>query len=240
MKLYKVFVFWEFLIFLLLLFLSLFLLLYYFHGIESSFIRKGVKSLYRKDFSQAQKDFNRALIKSPYNPWIHINLALSYDFLKVPNKAFKTYDIIPLHLAKKSKGASFYTHFNKGELSGRLGLLEKALTNYQKALEFQYKEKMIKENIELLLQAQQSQNNNKKPKQKENKPDNPQEQKNSQEENKFRTKQDSEDQTDPSPKELSEKDQAAILKEIEKQENKTRLEIYRRKSIFGDKSEKDW
>ena len=147
----KVVVFWEVLIFLFLLCLSLFLLLYYFNEIESSFTHKGIQFLHEKDFVQARENFNESLIKTPFNPWSHINLALSYDFLDAPEKAFKAYNIVSFYLAKKSAEAAFYSYFNKGELYGRLGYLEKALKNYQQALEFKYKEKTIKKNIELLF-----------------------------------------------------------------------------------------
>ena len=334
MKLYRIVIFREFLFFLFLLFLSLSLFLYYFYEIGSSFTHKGVKSFYKKDFVQAHKNFNQALIKDPFNSWPYMNLALSYDSLNAPDKAFKTYNIVSSHLAKKSEGAVFYSYFNKGELYGRLALLEKALANYQQALEFKYKEKTIKKNIELLFQhPPQFENGNKKDEQKEDKSnvgqkennqaeknafDNKQEsgdqegkdesekeqggknqaeekesgteqeKKDEPEENKSETGQESKDESEdgksdteqgpenqnqengdsesekessptgdsqnqdqnnsntqnskpkPLSKGLNEKEQEAILKEIEKQENEVKLRFYKRKKTYGDKSQKDW
>ena len=314
--------------------MSLLLLLYYFYEIGSSFTHKGVKFFHKKDFIQAHKSFNQALIKDSFNPWPYMNLALSYDSLNAPDKAFKTYNIVSSHLAEKSKGAAFYSYFNKGELYGRLALLEKALANYQQALEFKYKEKTIKKNIELLFQhPQQFQNRNKKDEQKEDKSNVGQKENNQAEKNAFDNEQESKDQerkdesgkeqgeTNPAeekesgtkqepkdnseegkseigqepkdnseesksdteqgsedqnqknsdsenekessptgdsqnqdqnnsntqnskpkslPKGLNEKEQEAILKEIEKQENEVKLRFYKRKKTYGDKSQKDW
>ena len=155
MKYYKIISLWEFLVFLFSFFLSLFLLLYYFNGMNSSLTNKGIKFLEAKDFIQAQKHFNLALAKKPFNPWSYMNLALGYDFLEAPDKALKIYNIVSSHLKKKSNTAVFYSYFNKGELNGRLGQKKQALENYQKALEFRYKEKQIKQNIELLFQNNQ-------------------------------------------------------------------------------------
>ena len=286
MKLYKVISFWEFFIFLFFFSLSLFLILFYFKGMGASLTHKGIKSLKKKDFAQAQQHFNQALAKKPFDPWPYMNMALSYDLLNRPDKALKTYHIVSSQLMKKSNLAVFYSYFNKGELNGRLGQLKKALENYQQALKFRYKEKEIKKNIELLFQNNKPSQGNKKKQDKsqsENKPErknedqqdradkNKEKEGNSQPEDKQKqtdgeqqdgldknkkhsshtmenqTPQSDNGESDPNQsqeakesKGLSEKEQKAILEEIEKQENKARAKFYQRKKIFGDKTKKDW
>ncbi len=322
MKVHKLVSLWEILFVLVLIFLSLVLLIYYFSGTDFSFSHKGTKALQEKNFVQAQKYFNQGLIHSPSNPWLHINLALSYDFLDAPDKALKIYNTVSSDLAKHSKGAVFYAYFNQGELNGRLGLLEEAIKNYQKALEFQYKEKIIKTNIELLFQHDQQKQTDDKEEKSENKSEEENQQNDSfsneeggqeqeaqqndspsnegsqeqetQQDDSFSNEeggQEQETQQDDSfsneeggqeqenqqngsssneggqEQEAQQNDsflnedkqgqhryyteeqeqqtpfsneEQAILKEIEKQENKARLKAYKRKKHFGDKSKKDW
>ncbi len=302
MRLYKVISIWEWAGFSLWLALSLLLFWLYFQEISSSLAYKGVKAWHKKDFALAQKRFTQALAKRPFDPWAYMNLGLSHDSLSAPDKALKTYGIVSSHLARQSRRAGFFSHFNQGELNGRLGQLRQALESYQKALDFQYKEKEIKTNIELLFQkSQQPQSDRQMEKQgknqPENKPDqknsqqgddknpedqkntqqgddkNPEDQKNSQQgdgknpEDQKNTQQgdgkNPEDQksgrsqkerpqpsspnkqaqpghNNPDLKELSEKEQKAILEEVEKQENKARAGFYRKRRVFGDKTIKDW
>ena len=226
-----------------------------------SLTHKGIKFLSKKDFTQAQYHFNQALAKKPFDPWSYMNLALSHDLLHSPDKALKTYHIVSSHLMKKSNSAVFYSYFNKGELHGRLGQLEKTLENYQQALEFRYKEKEIKKNIELLFQNNKpTQGNKKKEKQEKNQSENSPEQKNEDQQDgtSKRKKHSSHTMENQEPrsenresdrnhsqetkesKGLNEKEQKAIFEEIEKQENKARAKFYQRKKIFGDKTKKDW
>lgn len=154
MKGYPLFSLWEFFVFLFSLFLSVFFVLFYFYGMSYSFTNKGIRLLKEQKLTQAQKYFHKALDEKPFEPWPYINLALNYDLLKKESKALKTYHIVPSQLQSQSGTALFYTSFNLGELYGRLGKVSQALQNYQSALEFQYKEKDIKKNIELLFQDQ--------------------------------------------------------------------------------------
>lgn len=253
----------ELLIFILLFLLNLFLLLFYFKGMEFSLIHKGIKSLQKKNYVQAQKHFDQVLAKKPFDPWSYLNIALSHDLLNAPDKALQTYDIVSS--SKQSNLAPFFSYFNKGELNGRLGQLEKALENYQQALTFRYKEKEIKQNIELLFRSkkQNAQKENQSDSQQENENEN---QENSENKNTAKNQSDSSEDKKQSQnqdkkgansseneksslgqnkgakesKELSDTEQKAILEEIEKQENRVRAKFYKGKKIFGDKTQKDW
>ena len=266
MKFYKVFSWWEWFIYIFLVLFSLFLVVFYLRGIKTSMDYKGIQSFKNKNFTEAQKYFNQALIKKPFVPWNYINLALSQDMLNLKDKALKNYDTVSSKLINKSLSADFFSYFNKGELYGRLNQLDKALKNYQKALEFHYKEKIVKKNIELLFkdskksknQKDQKGENNKK---KENQQKSPEEQRDQQEQSSpvKESKEGKQDQSKkPEPEEnqdrpprkqeqekkqqsqLTKHQQKAILEEVEKQENKVRSRFYRGKTIFGDKTQKDW
>ena len=152
-RFYDIVSFWEAVFIVFLGALSLIFLWLYLSG-YSVLNNKGIKAFRRQEFSQAQLFFQQALAEKPFEYWSYLNLALTHDILKTPEKAFKIYDIVSSAPLKGSILAVFYSYFNKGELSGRLGQIEKALKNYQKALEFNYRKKDIKTNIELLLKNQ--------------------------------------------------------------------------------------
>ena len=160
MRLYKVFSLLEFLIFLFFIVLALSLLFFYFNN--SSLNNKGVKALKSRDFLRAKKYFSQNVESGFSDHRSYLNLALSYDLLKQPLKALEIYNIVSSS-NNRSKDV-FFSYFNQAELYGRMEKLEKALKNYQSALEFRQKEKEIKTNIELLFK----QKNQKE--QKENKP----------------------------------------------------------------------
>lgn len=254
----SVFSFWEVWGLLFFLFLGFSLLLFYFKGMGFPLTQKGIKLLRDKKFLQAQKQFEQALAKNPTNPWPYLNLALSYDLSNKPDKALKNYDIISSLLKTTSNRAVFFSLFNKGELNGRLNQTDKALENYQKALDFHYKEKEIKTNIELLFQnnppePEKSQPDKKgKSKSEGQKEEKNENQKKSAEENNSASEEKNqpsqpkntpaEDRSKENEKQkgLSEAEQKAVLEEIEKQESKTRARFYEMKKIFGDKTQKDW
>ena len=256
MKVYTVVTLREALVFLFLLFLSVALVLYFFNGISSSLNWKGVKAFRKKDFPKAQTHFKEALIKSPFSPWAYMNLGLSYDLLDSKDNALASYKIVSSFLPKDiSKKVAFFAYFNQGELNGRLENLDKALKNYQKALDFKYQQNRIKTNIELLFKDQPEEQENKpeeeEQKEQENKPEEEEqkEQENESEQEEQKGQEDKSEQDQPeadqnqqesSSNELNEKEQRAVLKEVEKQENKARLQFYKTKKQFNYKTNKDW
>ena len=150
MRLYKVFSVWESLIFIFFILSTLFLLLFYLNS--SSLNEKGIKALRNKDFHSAQKYFRKNIEKGSLDDRSYLNLGLSYDLLNQPLKALEIYKVVSS--SKKRSPGMFFSYFNQAELYGRLGNLEKALQNYQKALSFGQKKKEIKTNIELLFKKQ--------------------------------------------------------------------------------------
>ena len=274
-KLYKIFSIWELLIFMLFIVLALLLALFYFNN--SSLNEKGVKALKRKDFLTAQKYFQKNVASGFLDNRSYLNLALSYDFLNQPLKAFEIYKIVSD--SKNKNMGSFFSYFNQAELKGRLGDLDGALKNYQSALEFGQKEKEIKTNIELLFKQEgkqgsegersnsksQSEEDKKKEEGKgESEEDKKKEEgKGESEEDKKKEEGKGESEEDKKKEEgkgeseegkkvdesqtgkeeqivLTEREQKAILEEVQKQENKVRSRFYQNQRTFGDKTGKDW
>ena len=285
MKLYKIFAVWEFLIFLLFVAFILFLVFFYFNN--SSLNEKGIRALKNKDFLTAQKYFKKNVESGLLDNDSYLNLALSYDLLKQPLKALEIYKTVSSSNHKNS--SVFFSYFNQAELYGRLGNLEKALQNYQFALEFGQKEKEIKTNIELLFKQKdqenrqnskskgsdsqnQSDRSNNPLKEKDEKQNQQQNSNGNQfEEDKKGNQQEKsdKDQSDKQQSEnenkangeeqeesssasqsenigknkqktLTEREQKAILEEVQKQENKVRTRFYQNQRTFGDKTGKDW
>ena len=247
---------WETALFLIFFLIILAVVIFSLTNVNLSLTYKGIQAVYEKDFNKAYEHFNKVLVKKPFDPRAHLNMALSYDGLKEPDKALKNYDIVSSGmLTGKSKSSVFFAYFNKGELYGRLGSLDKALENYQKALKFHYKEREIKKNIELLFQAQKSQAKNqqdqKENQDQENQAQKDQEEKKNSQQNQSENKKSQKEQDQKSSSQqnqkkesqeegLSEIEQKAILREVEKQENKARSRLYRKQQIFGDKTKTDW
>ena len=232
MRWHKAFSLLEFLIFLVALSLFLFFVYFYFYGMSHSFTNKGIKLLKEKNFLQAQNNFHLALAEQKFKPWPYLNVALGYDLLKTPDKALKTYGIVSSHLKEKSNTALFYAYFNKGELYGRLKQITKALKNYQQALDFEYKEKEIKTNIELLFQTDQksqSQKDKKSDKARNQNSEQNQEEQNEKgasdkkEENQTGQKSDKE-QAKPQQKEQSDQNQEQEQKEFDTDQTESKQE----------------
>ena len=213
----KVIVLKDFIVFLPFVLLAVFLIgIHFFFASPLNHNNQGVKFLKKKDFESAIEAFSRAIDKTYFNPSPQLNLALSYDLHNKPLKALDIYS----STSKKFKGLTqFYSHFNQGELKGRLGKTEEALESYQAALEFHREEKKIKENIEWLFFKNEKK---KKENQKEEEQKNKQKREKGESQENKNTKSSPEDQHERKQEDGSqntkEKEQSRENKE-EKQEN---------------------
>ncbi len=258
---------WDFGLFLIPILMSCLLMVFYFNILFQHSNSEGVKSLKNKDFNSAVQSFSQAVEEEPLNAWVHLNLSLTYDLLNNPLKSLQIYKLVSSQFINHPQ---FFSYFNQAELNGRLGFLDKALENYQKALDFKYKEKEIKENIELLFQ------NNKNKKDSKDKEDKSKDKKSSgKDQGGQKGKSDQEEEKDSSKKEanqgeenhgeknvekenkkeqdknqgqegqqrpddLKKEQEKAILKAIERQEGENRAKAFKRKNQHGDKTKKDW
>ncbi len=228
------------------------LAIFYFNVLFRHLNFKGIRAIKKNNFSLALKYFSQSVEEQPLNPWSHLNVALTHDLFRNPLKAMQVYKVV----SSQFDGlAQFFSYFNQAELNGRLGFLDKALENYQEALEFKYKEKEIKENIELLFQNNEKKKNDKKKDQQEEKG---QKGESGQEENEDNSRQKSKKEQDDvekrteneennqqekeqrKPGDLSKEQEEAILKAIEQQEGEVRAKVFKKKDYYGDKTGRDW
>ena len=118
---------------------------------SQTWTKKGIRFIKQKKPQSAVNLFVKILEREPFHPYAHLNLGLAYDMRDRPMKALKEYGMILKYFNQDS--LQFFASFNRAELHGRLGNLEKALENYQQALAFSIEKDKIKQNIELLFQA---------------------------------------------------------------------------------------
>lgn len=157
----RVFLLRDFSWFLIPLGLAAFLGFFHFFKFSQTWTTKGIKLLEQKKPQSAAEFFVKILERDPFHPYAHLNLGLAYDMSDRPTKALKEYNMILKHFDRDS--LQFFASFNTAELQGRLGSLEKALENYQRALSFSIEPERIKQNIELLFQTPSSQAGQGKP-----------------------------------------------------------------------------
>ena len=255
---YKVFSFWEYL--LSLIFFMAFVFSFYYKTDDPAY--KGFLSLKRNQLEKAEKLFKKAVEKNSSDFLSQLNLAFTYDLSKNSDQALQSYFAIPEFAPDELR---FYSYFNQAELYGRLGNLDKALENYQKSLDFDYHTTRVKKNIEWLFKNknQDSQKSSQKDSEKDSQnqknrtqDDSEDSQKDSEEPFKSQDSSSQEDSDEAEREDLSKeptggfqhsdktgltkRGEQAILEEIEMQENRIRSQIYKRKKVFGDKTEKDW
>ncbi len=118
--------------------------------------REGNKSLKAQNAQEASEKYLAALRYDPYQPELHLNLGLSFEFLQMPDKALQSYRYAD-ELAQKENQpmVSFMARFNAGQLLGKAKKVDEALEFYQKALDILPSSIETKHNIELLTQSQQ-------------------------------------------------------------------------------------
>ena len=213
----KVVVLRDFIIFLPFLLLTLSLVFF----LPSDDNNKGVKFFSNKDFPSAVESFSQSIDTDYSNQRAYLNLALSQDRNNSPMRALNIYSFITKNFKSTAK---FYSHFNQGELNGRLGKINEALTNYQAALEFQTKKREIKENIEWLFLNKQNQKSKKNQK-KDSQAQNQQEEKSSSSEEKSNA---SSQQKDSQAQNQQEEKSSSPQQEIDNQksEEKTQMKAF--------------
>jgi len=231
-------------------------ILFYWYIWSQHLMFKGVEAIKNKNFPLAVMYFSESLEENTKNSWLYLNLALSYDLNQNPLKALQIYNMVASQFQNQ---AQFFSYFNQAELNGRLGHLDQALKNYQEGLEFKYKEKEIKKNIELLFKnsnSSKNQKNKKSSKNNQSTPDHQEQKKQDQQtQNQDNQKQDQQKRDNQQQNRLESKDQSSknqttenknrkseefILKAIEQREGEVRAKVFKQKSTYGDKTEKDW
>ena len=144
---------------------------------------KAFLTMHTKNYEQAKTEWIHALGHDPYNPLLHMNLALNFEYLQNQTAALDGYlssrDLLPLPVApalsqqpqnfrlnrKKhpARHLAFDLAFNTALLYSKQQpmALDQALNHYQEALRFNPNSTEVKTNIELLFR-QKKKNKQKK------------------------------------------------------------------------------
>jgi hypothetical protein len=218
---------------------------------------QGIRSLQKKEFFMAYKDFLQALSHDPLNPDLQMNLALTLELNEEWEKAEKAY-LSAYALSQGDSKRQFAALFGLGNARKGKSETDLALEAYQGALEIDPNSIEVKTNIELLTQSQSGEGKSKKGKgggngdskdDKENDKDDKdkdKDNKNKKDENKDQQSKDQKPQQQqkkqPKPfesKDLNKEDVRKILDEIQAQEQSIRAKEQERGAKERTR-DKDW
>ncbi|MNJ96699.1 Tetratricopeptide repeat protein [compost metagenome] len=209
----------------------------------------------------ASEKYIEGLRFNPFQPELHLNLGLAFEYMQQPEKALQSYKKADeLAIQEKNGFVAFAARYNAAQLLGKAKKVDEALELYQKALDLVPTSKETKHNIELLTQQQQGQGGGEGQDQKDpqdgdkNQQQKPQDGKD-QDKKEQDKDQDGKEQKEEKPKEmkqsqkykprpfkgeeLSEGDVKKILGEIKQQEQRIRAD-FNRKETKEQPRDKDW
>jgi len=200
---------------------------------------EAVKKLEQEDALAAEKQLLNALPKAPFDPVLRLNLGLTYEVQKKPERALKEYNTA-LRSSVITDEAQFYAHFNSGNASAQLKNIPQALAHYQAALKVRPDSEEVKKNIELLMQqgggqgkGDKKDNNGQGNEQSENENKGPGENENDQPQDQGKQKPEFKSQN------LSKDDVRKIMEELKSQEKKIRALEYGKQGKEAQPG-KDW
>ena len=187
---------------------------------------QATEHLKQKKPIEAHEEFTHLLSDEPFNPLFRYNMGASFVAIEQPAKAIKIQPLPP--------EVEFATYYNLGFLNSlEGGDIDKALSNYQKALALNPDSREIKTNIELLFKGGKGggkgENKDKSDKKDEDgeQPQEPQNFTNKPQNNQF------------NDKEMSKGDVKKILEELKKQEQRIRAK-HERKGKREAPRDKNW
>lgn len=195
---------------------------------------EGVEYLTKENSGLAYKSFVTALENEPFNPFVQMNLGLSFLINKEFDKAQQVF-LTVAKLAGQNQEIKFYGLFNAAIAATQAKNIDGALHFYQLALEVRPDSKEVKTNIELLWQGQgngegdgQNQKSDPKGKGKGDDKNQSQDQKDQKDQKNQDQNKEYKDSEPHKPKlgteALSKEQIQAILNEIKNQEQKIRAE----------------
>jgi len=225
--------------------------------------RESVKMLNSKNLEASQGELIEAFQFDPYQPELHLNLGLNLELQKENEKALKQYATAEKYSLNAFQ--KFISRFNRAQLLAQEKKTEEALQEYQRALEIVPTSKEVKTNIELLMQQNQGQGNDKNNQDKNDEKNKGDDQSKDKKDGEGKDQQDPKDQQDKKDQEQKNRDQQnkqykpnskyqprefkgelspgdvkKILDEIKQQEQKIRAE-YNKKNDYKERPrDKDW
>lgn len=208
-----------------------------------------IEELSQENNYKAYQRFIDALSIEPFNLAIRMNLGLAFELNKEEDKALKEYLAVDRANPPEAE-LQFAARFNAARILAKQGHIDQALNYYQKALEIDPESKEVKTNIELLWQAQQSQQGKGQQNQNQNQGGEGQNQQQSQNQDQQQdqpqpnpgSQQEQKSNQQPKPfdsRELTKDDVRKILEEIVNQEQQIRAKEYS-KDHKEKARDKDW
>lgn len=210
----------------------------------------GVEKYKEERYSDAFKDFAKALGKDPFNPIFRFNLGESFYSVGEHEKALKQHESVGDD-PKVDPELRFQSLFNAGNIALEKKDVAKALEYYQKALEIKPDSLETKTNIELAFKQggggggggkdQQKQQQNKKGDQ-QNQGDGKKDQKGGGQKDSQKKKKGPRPTPQPfKSKELTQRDVRQILEELKRQEEAIRSKQDKKNQKSRERNiEKDW
>jgi Ca-activated chloride channel homolog len=198
---------------------------------------QAVDHIQKKQVLEAHEDFLQLLSKEPFHPIYQFNLATSFFATEDLDKSIKMYNELK-KLDPLPPTVSFALYYNLGVLYGLSKDIDKALENYQKALEFNPDSKEVKTNIELLFKGGKGGGKGDK-QDKEQKEKGDKEDEQQKEPQEFSNKNQNQQPDQFNGKDMSKNDVNKILDELKKQEQKIRAQHERKGNKEAD-HEKAW
>ena len=211
--------------------------------------QQAISAFKGQDLSMATNLWAEGLSTSPDLMELHYNLGLGWQQMNRSEDAVKAYNL-PLKNLNTSSQTQFASLFNLGVLYQTSKDVDKALSNYQAALDIIPDSRETKINIELMIQQQQGGGGKGQDQNDQSKKDDKKDQNEGQGEGDQDKPQDQDEKKEyaknPPPQkkqfesqQLSQSDVNKILGEIKQQEQKIRAE-YNKKESKEQPRDKDW
>ena len=194
---------------------------------------QAVQLLKQEKKIEAYEQFSELIGQDPFQPLFQFNMGSGFLATDEIEKAEKMYAQV-VKANNLPKALAFASNFNLGVLASLQKNIPKALSFYQKALEFEPDSKETKTNIELLIKQQKGGGKGKSKNKDKNKNKDQQNKNQQKEPQKFENKPQQFDS-----KQMSKQDVKKILEELKKQEQKIRAKHQRKGSREKD-NEKNW
>jgi Ca-activated chloride channel family protein len=200
---------------------------------EKALIKKGNEFYGKKDYAEAIRQYQAAIVKNPSNPAANYNLANALYKNNKADEAVQAYDeALANSVSKPDKSKSFY---NKGVVLQNNKKLPECIEAYKNALKLNPEDEDARQNLQKALQQQ------KKQQQKENKDKKEDKKPKDDKKEKDKPKEDeNKEQPKPQPSKLTKQDAEEKLKALLQQEKNLQDKLRKVNTASSAHPEKDW
>ena len=183
------------------------------------FIRKGNDFYKKQQYAEAEKEYAKALEKSPENKTAIYNIAVAKYRMNKPDDAKK--EFVKLTAAKNEIQTKSTAHYNTGAILSKEKKLEESIEAYKNALRLNADDKQARENLQKALLELKKKNSQKK-------------------KEKDQQKKQKEEQKKQPPSKMKPKEAEQRLKLLQQKEKETQQRVQKEKTKAGGSQTKDW